>query len=77
MNGHNNNIKNTNLNFLLESDFPTPALLEKKQKEYTQQGVLVDLDENQRPVPYPTPSAKKDVFNLKKYEDLDRHAAQV
>lgn len=58
--------------------FPTPVLLAEAQAHYFKQGVQILMDENNhRPLPYPTPTAKKDVFDLKAYQNLDLHAVEV
>ena len=61
------------------SSFPTPQLLQQANRDYTTEhkGKPLERDSNGRPLPYPPPTSKKEIFDPDKFQEIDQHAIQV
>ena len=59
------------------TEFPTPNRLAAAQCEYATKEKPHKVHKDGAPNPFPPPTSKKEVFNKKDYQHIDRWASQV
>ena len=59
------------------TEFPTPKLLREANEKYAALHRPLPRDDTGKLLPYPTPSTKASVFDLEKFQAVDKFAVEV
>ena len=59
------------------TEFPTPRLLREANEKYAALHRPLPRDDTGKLLPYPTPSTKASVFDLEKFQAVDKFAVEV